>query len=1144
MTTAAPILPVMPRLGRTWMVAMLLAACQVLSAATNPDPCPSDKDCSSWVCVKGPAMTSTYESGPYTVCPSESGASWTIAEALSEGHRTFTVPDRDDCDKELFFGVKNKTWSWRITGPATFTAQTGSGVTATLTNSRPSIPGAYNVAWSATADWDDECCQGTATDSYSWSFDIPAPSGTATADPPEQTVCLHPDMVVVDLLGDGIIERSISFAFAPTEDGCSHNIRWQLSGGEGLGLQPPLSGSGTSATAKLFIPINSINRESTVTCVFSSEDTGADLATATAKVKLVNAAWQQVPPQLLLAPKPPTGQTVQACLAFAGDFAPVAQPVDGSDDLVCPDGQNIRHEPIALVLKTEFWSGVGGFGFGATRHVVINGPGNYSLSCRVLALFFGVKSGLVLKRETATWRIKVNKVDLLLKPKLVWRDGPRLNPNPAAPGDLVEVIATAESIEGRKICKPNPAAPIAVTPAEVRFELPPNLDPLNPDLWVEDGKIRVGPNAQGSYPIKVIAEAHIIDPADIALCGGDLALLERIVHLRIPEPRARGSIDDAMCEPHSTVSIPWTLTNTGRLPDLFSFQFAVEPQHRPGDATGTFGLEVVGWTYFHEAEPGNVNHADSNNGTVLLEPEHMAQGTVSVRVWNGARSDAGSISFQVHARNTEVVNISGGINVVSVSSVEWMAVMRRRGPLVVISEANDHPVAPVGLAYDPGAKAPTGSLAQRVTIRAKATAQKAGIGISAKVFDPDDPSANNNEVDADNKGGDNRGTSRLVSGYALTNADGEAYFEFDVSTFAGDNYRVACTTNSGDFAALTDDNIGVSVGGEPETKAASFSPCLTIWRTLHLEVDSMKREADGWLDKRPDNKLFVLTSYSIGTTGTSGSLVILRSSGPLYSPAADFYQGGYVEIGASRFQVVKNTANAFSSDEIRISVPNDMLAIIPGAVDTVLGIHDDDGVSWKIWALTKTTQLPTYPGPGPAFSRAYGEAYIRVVRALDQYNPNKLVNFVSNLSDWDVQLGIGWNNSQDINSTAEYWSTLIVMGYQGPSSSDSDPNDEGADLGVTRLPFNQSLVFVEAIRDFNNGAGGGDTLEQVMAHEAAHVALGGGHTPNTGADLMHLPRDEQTAHLPTRNFFIPKDLAKFRSVVEYQRGLCPQPKRG
>lgn len=677
MTLVSLMLPVMPRLGRSWMLALLLAACQVLSAATNPDPCPSDENCDDWQLVRSPGLTCTYQSGPQRVCPSTSTASWSIFAIETKGLRTFSVPGRDDCYKEKQFGLKPVVWTWTITGPGGFAPQQGNSTTATLSNQRPSIPGQYTIEWKGTGDYDD-CKTGTATAQYYYSFEIPAPSGTATANPAEQTVCLHPDMVVVDLLGDGFIERSISFVFAPTADGCSHSIRWQLSGGEGLGMQAPLSGSGTTATAKLHIPINSINRDSTVTCVFSSEDTGADLATASAKVKLVNATWQHVGPELLLAPKPPTGQTVQACLAFAGDFAPVAQPIDGSDDLVCPDGQNIRHEPIALILKTEIWSGVGGIGLGATRHVVINGPGNYSLSCRVLALFFGVKSGLVLKQKTATWRIKVNKVDLLLKPKLVWREGPRLNPNPAAPGELVEVIATAESIEGRKICKPNPAAPIAVRPAEVRFELPPDLDPLDPALWVEDGKIRVGPNAVGSYPIKVIAEGHIIDPADVALCGGDLLPLERTLTLRVPKPKARVRVANGESFPNGSVALAWSLQNTGEVPDTFTFTFRAEPPESIPPASLAARAITVNPAVAAVSQPpkrfalridgflldGVVTQGVSGSVGRLLHDEQR-QGTVYVSIVGGEPGDVGRVILTAEARGSEAGDGSGEVLIVA-----------------------------------------------------------------------------------------------------------------------------------------------------------------------------------------------------------------------------------------------------------------------------------------------------------------------------------------------------------------------------------------------------------------------------------------------------------------------------------------------
>ena len=130
-----------------------------------------------------------------------------------------------------------------------------------------------------------------------------------------------------------------------------------------------------------------------------------------------------------------------------------------------------------------------------------------------------------------------------------------------------------------------------------------------------------------------------------------------------------------------------------------------------------------------------------------------------------------------------------------------------------------------------------------------------------KSFDLDDPSANAAPIDTngfigdDNRGGvgtpahagllspvGGNGTTNSAS--ARTDANGVASVDLTVTMQPGDNFMVAASDDSSYLNGLTvnqillQDSGGNIVGsGTPKAKA---SPMLTVWRRVHLEVDSME----------------------------------------------------------------------------------------------------------------------------------------------------------------------------------------------------------------------------------------------------------------------------------------------------------------
>ncbi|MDD3544385.1 MAG: hypothetical protein PHG96_03380 [Kiritimatiellae bacterium] len=131
---------------------------------------------------------------------------------------------------------------------------------------------------------------------------------------------------------------------------------------------------------------------------------------------------------------------------------------------------------------------------------------------------------------------------------------------------------------------------------------------------------------------------------------------------------------------------------------------------------------------------------------------------------------------------------------------------------------------------------------KRRKVEAKATITPAigGKTIYFKIFDVDDPSSSfvidtNGDNGVDNFQENDPST---VIRNAVTDANGEAVIEFSVTRYPGNNYRVIAGRNYDDVNNV--DQTQVENDSVPSNIA--ISQILTVWRMLHLEIDSMGSE--------------------------------------------------------------------------------------------------------------------------------------------------------------------------------------------------------------------------------------------------------------------------------------------------------------
>jgi hypothetical protein len=206
-------------------------------------------------------------------------------------------------------------------------------------------------------------------------------------------------------------------------------------------------------------------------------------------------------------------------------------------------------------------------------------------------------------------------------------------------------------------------------------------------------------------------------------------------------------------------------------------------------------------------------------------------------------------SVQNGTNNTANVLVVNGVQSVTIDKIDQATLF------------DDNPNTGLGKRVFPDKNGPSDTV-DRKRVRVNAlTSLGSKKTIYFKSFDLDDPSTDAGPVDTngptgnDNRGGQGSaaqfgilsavgGTGTTNSASAKTDNNGTASVDLTVTMQAGDNFMVAASDDSAYLNGLTvnqillQDSGGNIVGsGTPKAKA---SPMLTVWRRVHLEVDSME----------------------------------------------------------------------------------------------------------------------------------------------------------------------------------------------------------------------------------------------------------------------------------------------------------------
>ncbi|GEM_PF-1812499 len=238
------------------------------------------------------------------------------------------------------------------------------------------------------------------------------------------------------------------------------------------------------------------------------------------------------------------------------------------------------------------------------------------------------------------------------------------------------------------------------------------------------------------------------------------------------------------------------------------------------------------------------------NATATLTIKTTVTANAGSKLWNRAQVSANTAETNYQNNTaTAVTTVSGG-SPCTVQSVSFEEVKKGKGGDLI---PNDHPPY-WGDGILPDRKNLKDNALRRL-VQVVATVSGSPTNVYFKSFDVDDPETNliidpNGLSGLDNRGSPREGrfVASRSSIVAVTPKGGKAVADFEVTMQPGDNFRVAATCNPEELDVLTSyqiHNYPIPTIVPPANNdqisgfTGKLTNLLTVWRRLHVEVDSM-----------------------------------------------------------------------------------------------------------------------------------------------------------------------------------------------------------------------------------------------------------------------------------------------------------------
>jgi hypothetical protein len=419
---------------------------------------------------------------------------------------------------------------------------------------------------------------------------------------------------------------------------------------------------------------------------------------------------------------------------------------------------------------------------------------------------------------------------------------------------------------------------------------------------------------------------------------------------------------------------------------------------------------------------------------------------------------------------------------------------------VVISEINGpldaNPNAGGGLRIYPDKQSASDGVDRRfLRVQAIAAEPTPGVQLYFRAFDLDDPSSDARPIDPNHSAaGDNRGEpggGTLSAPSAVTDALGIAEVGFAVTMQPGDNFKIGASCRSGYLAGARAAGVDVvdSSGAVLEPERGAQSEMITVWRKVHVELDSMGN----------------VTGNRITGVIEGASPSLLSSTTTLTLPGTvdrGRFEGGVITItGVGTFRVLDSTRttvdiegtveDATARGKAFVLVDDDDF----NGDDPALLRHGDDGEDVPPPSMTLIADgfdNGVCDGTAP---NVFGPAYVCPV--FDVGDSNDVVPFVLHTPDSELEK-IATYDFDAIGTEADpnFWTVYILGAYQFDTDQDNDPGGNLKKLVLGTVDALNGMgvsLFHEAVAD---AARSKDHVDQnctdavLAVHELGHLFRG------------------------------------------------------
>jgi hypothetical protein len=271
-----------------------------------------------------------------------------------------------------------------------------------------------------------------------------------------------------------------------------------------------------------------------------------------------------------------------------------------------------------------------------------------------------------------------------------------------------------------------------------------------------------------------------------------------------------------------------------------------------------------------------------------------------------------------------------------------------------------------------------------------------------------------------------------------------------------------------------------------------ISEMLTVWRKMHIEVDSMGVPSGN--------------SISGVIQSVSGNVVTTGETEASIGDVAQRFETGLLTQGTNTWPITAAGTNSSGAIKFTVTIASGGQAPAPGFF-----IAEDDDMQGDV-PRPDTSHLAS------AFARAY---------VLPVFNEdNSSVTFTANVPDTPSAVGSQIASNRSPNTpqiTNDYWSVYLLGAFQSAKSKDRDPDLENpyrlGDTPATATRATGSLVYLETIRD------AGKNASWVVAHEIGHYFYGSNHESDgslmtDGANVTNGSFNDETL-MRIRSYFIP-----------------------